>query len=36
VLLDVVDGDADLEAEIDVGADDVGEPAGMTFMELAA
>lgn len=35
-LLDVVDGDADLEPEIDIGADDLGERPGDTFMELAA
>ena len=35
-LLDAADGDPDLEVETDIGADDLGERPGDTFMELAA
>lgn len=35
-LLDLIDGDPDLEPEQDLGADDLGEREGETFMELAA
>jgi hypothetical protein len=34
--LDILDGDPDLEAEFDFGADDVGEREGDTFMGAAA
>jgi len=35
-VLDLIDGDADLEAEMDVGADDHGEPDGAVLLDLAA
>lgn len=35
-LLDAVDGDPDLEPEIDTGADERGEIEGETFLEMAA
>lgn len=35
-LLDCIDGDADAEPEIDVGADDFGEPRLETFRERVA
>lgn len=34
-LLDRLDGDADLEPEQDVAADDLGEREGDTFLEAA-
>ena len=35
-MLDRIDGDADLELEMDVGADDHGEPDGAVLLGLAA
>jgi len=34
-LLDQIDGDPDFEPETDLGADDLGEREGETFLEAA-